>query len=136
MYLVYLFRFTGAYSTYQIMYLIFIYIDVLEIQLRHSLRVVFPCNGKDKFNYIWFSTANICKLQIAQCEYKLRHRYLGVAHMGTCSSGGTQTLPDHYDCRNPEPCDEEESTGEVCGTDGVTYSRREHSNSLKKSLEK
>lgn len=52
MYLVYLFRFTGAYSTYQIMYLIFIYIDVLEIQLRHSLRVVFPCNGKDKFNYI------------------------------------------------------------------------------------
>ncbi|XP_022317870.2 ovomucoid-like [Crassostrea virginica] len=70
-------------------------------------------------NHITYS--NICKLQIAQCEYKLRHRYLGVAHMGTCSSGGTQTLPDHYDCRNPEPCDEEESTGEVCGTDGVTY---------------
>nr|XP_011445699.2 serine protease inhibitor dipetalogastin [Crassostrea gigas] len=71
-------------------------------------------------NHITYS--NICKLQIAQCEYKLHHRFLGLSHTGTCSSsGGTVSVPDHYDCRNPEPCDEEETTGEVCGSDGVTY---------------
>lgn len=80
-------------------------------------------------NYYYY-TANICKLQIAQCEYKLHHRFLGLSHTGTCSSsGGTVSVPDHYDCRNPEPCDEEETTGEVCGSDGVTYSRRENLNS-------
>lgn len=71
------------------------------------------------------STGNMCKLQIAECEAKLHHRFLGLAHTGRCSSGGTVTTPDHYDCRHPEPCDEEESTGEVCGTDGVTYSMRD-----------
>lgn len=80
-------------------------------------------------NYYYY-TANICKLQIAQCEYKLHHRFLGLSHTGTCSSsGGTVSIPDHYDCRTPEPCDEEETTGEVCGSDGVTYSRRENLNS-------
>lgn len=89
-----------------------------------SIVLVFFLN----INYYYY-TANICKLQIAQCEYKLHHRFLGLSHTGTCSSsGGTVSIPDHYDCRNPEPCDEEETTGEVCGSDGVTYSRRENLN--------
>ncbi|XP_048758939.2 serine protease inhibitor dipetalogastin-like [Ostrea edulis] len=75
-------------------------------------------------NHITYS--NMCKLQIAECEAKLHHRFLGLAHTGRCSSGGTVTTPDHYDCRHPEPCDEEESTGEVCGTDGVTYKSQCH----------
>ncbi|XP_061175226.1 serine protease inhibitor dipetalogastin-like [Saccostrea echinata] len=76
-------------------------------------------------NHITYS--NMCKLQIAECEAKLHHRFLGLAHTGTCSSGGGHvTIPTHFDCRQQEPCDEEETTGEVCGTDGVTYKSQCH----------
>lgn len=55
--------------------------------------------------------------------------FFGVFYIGICFFfGGIVLVLDYYDCRNLEFCDEEEMIGEVCGFDGVIYSRWENLN--------